>query len=228
MRVKNITVSYGEKAVLNDFSYDFSEGKITCILGPSGCGKTTLLNVVADIIPYQGEVERPKKIAFVFQDPTLFSHLTIEQNIDLVLKGDVKDKEKRKIIISDVLDKVGLLSERKAFPDTLSGGMAQRVSLARAFAYESGLLLMDEPFKGLDISLKKKIMDVFVSLYEASKPTTIFVTHDVDEAIQLGNKILVLDKKGEIVLEKDVDEAIGKRDAVTYAPLRAEIYGAIE
>lgn len=228
MRVKNVTVRFGKKTVLENFSYDFPEKEITCILGPSGCGKTTLLNVVAGIVPFEGEVEKTGKTGFVFQEPTLFSHLTIERNIELVLRGEIKDKNERKRIVTDVLEKVGLSKERRSYPDTLSGGMAQRVSIARAFAYDSELLLLDEPFKGLDISLKKKIIEVFLTLYRTSRPTTIFVTHDADEAVMLADRVVVLSKEGKIVYEKTIASPSGERDLVETAPIRAEIYGAIE
>lgn len=229
MKINNLSVQYGDKVVLKDFSLDFPDGKVTCILGPSGCGKTSLLNAIAGVVRYTGEIEnRPEKVGFVFQDPTLFDHLTIEKNIDIVLKKEIKDKSLRRARIAEVLDKVELSKEKNAYPTTLSGGMAQRVSLARAFAYESKLLLLDEPFKGLDISLKKKMIGFFSALYESSRPTTIFVTHDVDEAIYLADRVVVLSRIGEIVYETDLTVSTEERDAMNLALVRQSIYDAIE
>ncbi|MBR1746597.1 MAG: ATP-binding cassette domain-containing protein [Clostridia bacterium] len=228
MIVKDLTVRYGEKPVLLDFSIEIEERKITCILGPSGCGKTTLLNCIVGTVPYEGRIERKEnRIGYVYQDPTLFPHLTVGKNIELVLKKRYRDKKERWDKVDRILKDVGLFAEKNAYPDTLSGGMAQRVSLARAFAYESDLLLLDEPFKGLDISLKKRLIDVFYDLYSKTEPTTVFVTHDVEEAIQLADTIIVLDGTGKIVYRVSLDDAIHSRDPIKYAPIRAAVYDSI-
>ena len=223
MELKNITVRFDEKKVYDSFHIAFPENKITCILGASGCGKTTLLNVIAGTVPYTGEVvDKSKKIGFIFQNPTLFSHLTVEQNIQYVLKKDIKDKKIRKEKTEKVLREVELYDDRKKYPEELSGGMAQRVSLARAFAYESDLLLLDEPFKGMDISLKKKVIDLFIGLYEKRKNTAIMVTHDLDEAILLADKIVVLSTNC-ILYEKDLSER-SQRSINDFPEIREEIY----
>ena len=229
MIVKDLSVQYGEKIVLEKLNLVFPDRKITCVLGPSGCGKTTLLNCIAGIVPYSGRIEeKPDRAGYVFQNPTLFDHLTIEKNVEFVLKKDVKDKKVREEKVDRVLRQVGLYEERNSYPNTLSGGMAQRVSLARAFAYDCGLLLLDEPFKGLDVALKKKIGDVFLRLYVSSCPTTVFVTHDIDEAVLFAHKIIVLSSDGAVKLEREIDVSPESRDLLNTAEMRAEIYDAIE
>ena len=229
MKVSDLMVTYGEKTVLSGFNADFPDKEITCVLGPSGCGKTTLLNCIAGILSYSGDVaDRPERVGYVFQNPTLFDHLTIQKNVEFVLKADVKDKKERAARVDKILRQVGLHEERDAYPHTLSGGMAQRVSLARAFAYDCGLLLLDEPFKGLDVALKKKIGDVFLSLYATSYPTTVFVTHEIDEATLYANKVIVLAPDGSVRLERDIEIPQEKRDILNTAQIRAEIYDALE
>ncbi len=190
MKLNNISVKYGDKTVYDNFSLEIPKG-ITCILGASGCGKTTLLNVIARALPFSGKVDA-QSVSYIFQSPTLIPSMTVEKNVEYVLKEQIKDKKKRKKIVFDILDKVGLEKEKKNFPGELSGGMAQRVALARAFCYPSDCLLMDEPFKGLDVTLKKNILSLFLSLYRQNNRDVVFVTHDIDEAILLADNIFVL------------------------------------
>lgn len=198
MNLKNITVSFGKKNVFDGFSLAIPKNKITCILGPSGCGKTTLLNCIAGAVPYSGTIEdKPSNVAFIFQTPCLIPSMTVEKNIEYVLKSHIKNKNDRKKIISDILEAVGLKDEKKSYPSSLSGGMAQRVSLARAFCFPSECILMDEPFVGLDVSLKKQILRLFFNLYEGQNKTAVFVTHDIDEALLTGDKIVVIKSEGE-------------------------------
>ncbi len=223
MKLIDISLNYGEKRVFSDFSLEIPDKKVTCIMGASGCGKTSLLNIIAGTLPFRGEVEKESdKISYVFQSAVLLNHLTVGQNIDFVIKNQIKNKKERKEIIDDILKKVELYEEKDSYPSSLSGGMAQRVSLARAFAYESDIMLMDEPFKALDISLKKRIIDLFAALNDEYRRTTLLVTHDIDEAILLSDKIVVLSNSG-VSYEKELPTH-NNRSINDFPEIREEIY----
>jgi NitT/TauT family transport system ATP-binding protein len=188
----NVHFSYGDKAVLAGFSEEFPENAVTCVLGPSGCGKTTLLNLLAGLItPAAGTVSGVGAVSFVFQEPRLIPQKTVAQNLDIVLRGAFRDKAERRAAVEKQLSAVDLGKCGGLYPHELSGGMAQRASLARAFAYPSTLLLMDEPFAALDVGLKKSIIDVFLSLLEQNPHTTVMVTHDIDDALLSADRIYV-------------------------------------
>ena len=206
MKLTDISLNYGEKKVYENFSVEIPDRKITCIMGASGCGKTSLLNIITNIVVYHGTVEKESdRISYIFQMPVLLKHLTVKKNIEFVIKNQIKNKIEREKFIDDILKKVELINEKDKYPSSLSGGMAQRLSLARAFAYDSDILLMDEPFKGLDISLKKRIINLFKELYLTYKKTTVLVTHDLDEAILLADKIIILGNNT-ILYEKNLPE----------------------
>lgn len=187
MQIKNLTKRYGEKTVYENFNLDVEDGKITVILGESGSGKTTLLNCVARLTPFEGEIS-PVKCSYVFQSPRLIPNLTVLQNL-LIVKNDEKAARA-------VLESVRLGDKLNAYPITLSGGEAQRVALARALLFGGDCWLLDEPFSSLDLRLKAEISDLFLSLIRECKATALFVTHSIDEAIKLGDRIIVLGKGG--------------------------------
>ena len=164
------------------------------MFGPSGVGKTTIANIVAGIIPVdKGYVEGIDNslFSYVFQEPRLLKWYNVYENIDFVLK-DVYKPDKRAEIINSYLKMVELNDYKSYEIDALSGGMAQRVSLARAFAYPSHILIMDEPFKGLDNKLKNEMSSLFLKMWNLSQRTVIFITHDVEEAIDLSHIIYTL------------------------------------
>jgi NitT/TauT family transport system ATP-binding protein len=193
VQVKNLYKSYGSNLVLENLNMNFPKNKITVITGPSGCGKTTLLNIISGIEkPDSGEVVmNDKSISFIFQEDRLLPQFTVYQNIAFVLKSTMTPAEMRPatekymalVKLTDAMDKL---------PSQLSGGMKRRVAIARAFAYRSRLLIMDEPFKGLDDKLKKEIIDQFLQIYREDKRTVILVTHDMKEAELLGDNIYSL------------------------------------
>ena len=223
MKLTDISVNYGDKAVFKNFSIGFPQSKITCVMGPSGCGKTTLLKVISDSVNYSGQVERESKnVAYIYQNTLLLKHLTVFKNIEYALKNQIKNKSKRHAIIYDILKKVEMFDESDSYPKSLSGGMAQRVELARAFAYPSEILLMDEPFGGLDVSLKKKVVNLFLSLLEDSAKTVVMVTHDPDEAIYLADRIVVLGKNC-IAYSIDLVRN-GERSVSDFPEVRAAIF----
>ncbi len=194
LRLSHIHKHFGDLYVLKDLNMNLEEHKLVCILGPSGCGKTTLLNIISGVIaPDQGEITglTGKTISYLFQEPRLLPWKTAVQNIDFVLKDKLSQAE-REILIKNYIEIVGLKGFEGYYPSQLSGGMKQRVSIVRAFAYPSDILLMDEPFKGLDLQLKTAVMQAFLNLWLMEKRSAIFVTHDIDEAVLLGDEIYIL------------------------------------
>lgn len=206
IEVKDISKKYGSLEVLNNFNIKLEEKKISAILGPSGCGKTTLLNMISGLEKYDvGNITgiENKRFSYIFQEDRLLPWSTVEENIHFVLKRDYTDQE-----VIEITDKylkmVGLEEYRHYYPKQLSGGMKQRVAIARAFAYPSDILLMDEPFKGLDMDLKTNLSGAFISLWKKDKRTVVFVTHDKDEAIKLADYVFILDGKPLVIKEKIV------------------------
>ena len=192
--LSNIYKSFGDLHVLQGLSMRLEENKLICILGPSGCGKTTLLNIISGVFPPdKGELSgfEGKIISYLFQETRLLRWKTLEENIDFVLK-DRLNKAQRAEVIARYIDMVGLGEFKNYYPDKLSGGMKQRVAIARAFAYPADILLMDEPFKGLDLQLKTSLMQAFIDLWLMDRRSAIFVTHDIDVALLLGEEIYVL------------------------------------
>lgn len=181
MRIENLCLSYGSKAVLKDLSCDI-EG-LTCITGPSGCGKTTLLRCIASLIqPDSGSIiNAPKRPSFMFQDDRLFPWYTALQNVMTV----TDDKEKA----LHYLNETGLSNEINSLPDALSGGMRRRVALARALAFDSDMLILDEPFKGMDHALIERL----VPLIKRDDIPVIVATHSADERELLGGNIITLE-----------------------------------
>ncbi|MHC6180408.1 ABC transporter ATP-binding protein [Clostridium sp. JNZ X4-2] len=192
--IRNLNKSYGEIPVFTNLNVNFLKNKITAVLGPSGCGKTTLLNIISGIEKdYSGQVHlESSRLSYIFQEDRLISHLTVYENIAFVLKSTMS-KIQVDFTVNRFLSMVELSNCRDKFPRELSGGMKRRVALARAFAYKSDLLLMDEPFKGLDDRLKGDIIKKFLSLYRENKRTIILVTHDKKEADELGNIVYSLE-----------------------------------
>lgn len=207
--------SGNEFVVLNDISSAVTEGSFTSIMGPSGCGKSTLLNILAGLhsfdqgeIEWQGSSTAPQNlpIGYVFQEPRLLNWRTVEGNITFALNGQNVPKDEHNAIIDDVLDTVGLADERKTYPLRLSGGMRQRVGIARALAVNPEILLMDEPFSDLDELTARDLRRDLINLWQETEKTIIFVTHDISEAVFLSDEVIFLDTQGEIFNETTIDE----------------------
>nr|WP_066621989.1 ATP-binding cassette domain-containing protein [Clostridium magnum] len=196
VKLINLCKSYEENTVLDNINMDIQENKITVISGPSGCGKTTLLNIISGVEKKDsGQVIlKDNSISYIFQEDRLIPYLTVYENIAFVLKSTL-DKNEMDKIITKYLEMVRLIEFKNKLPSKLSGGMKRRVAIARAFAYKSRLLLMDEPFKGLDDELKTEIIEEFLKLYKKDKRTVILVTHDKEEAKLLGDIIYPLNVK---------------------------------
>jgi len=182
----------------------FYEGEITAILGPSGCGKTTLLNIVAGLeTADKGEIcgMEQKKPGFLFQEPRLLPWKNAVDNLKFVLP-DSMDKSLKNDICIDMLKKVGLSGFEKQYPSRLSGGMNRRLAIARAFIVHSDILFMDEPFQSLDLKRRQQMIDLLKSLWLYQKTTILLVTHDVQEALLLSDKIYILSDKPAKVVEE--------------------------
>lgn len=200
MELKGIYKSYDEVEVLKNLNLSIKEKEITCILGPSGCGKSTLLNIISGIIsPDSGSIEdNSSKIGYVFQEDRLLPWRTVYENIRLVNKAASKER------LMALIELVGLKGFEEKLPEQLSGGMRQRCSIARAFNYECQLLLMDEPFKSLDYDLRINMVNSLIDIWHGWKNSIIFVTHEIDEALLLGDKIVLL-SKGPSTIEAAID-----------------------
>lgn len=232
LEIKNLCKKFDNLILFSDFNISFQEGTITSILGPSGCGKTTLLNIIGDIIrPDSGHLSgfKEKTVSYIFQDPRLLPWKTVKENIGFVLRRDIPEEERKKI--TEQLIRLMELEDFAGFyPGKLSGGMRQRVSIARAFAYPSDIILMDEPLKGLDIKLKLNLIRIFSRMWQSDKRTVIFVTHDVDEALLLGNDIIVLSRApAQIITKKQIDLPFEKRslDSGIFKELERSLMNAL-
>ncbi len=217
MTIENLTKEYSQngitKAVIEHMSLEIAEREFLCVLGPSGCGKTTLLRCIAGFENYSGSVFVDDKKVYspgtdrimVFQDfNQLFSWKTVEDNIKypLKLKG-IKDKEELNVITADALKKVRLFDCEKLYPYQLSGGMKQRVAIAKAIALKPKIILMDEPFAALDALTRREIQNELIKIAEEEDCTFIFVTHNIQEALILGKRLLVLAKGGKVILDEE-------------------------
>jgi NitT/TauT family transport system ATP-binding protein len=194
LKLDNIGKSYGDRMILDQFTLEFKPGSITCLFGPSGCGKTTILNLIGGMIPVdEGSINgfSGEKISYIFQETRILPWKTVLGNVlfplvDQSNRTEAIEKARKFIRL------VGLEKEESFYPFQLSGGMKQRVSIARAFAFPGSLILMDEAFQSLDNTLKYNILDSFLKIWEEDRRTVIFVTHDIDEAIRLGQEIIFL------------------------------------
>lgn len=210
-KIKNINKSYKDLKVLEDISIDFPKNKTICILGSSGCGKTTLLNILlgitnkdsGDIIGFEED------ISVVFQEDRLIPWKNIKDNIKFVLKRKM-EKEQIESIIDEYFELVNLQEYKYYYPKNISGGMRQKINILRAFLYPSNILIMDEPFKSLDINSKEVLINFFKDLRIIENKTCIVVTHDIDEAIALGHKIVILTDKPTMI--KNVIESEEVKD----------------
>ncbi len=178
------------KKILDSITFSAKQGEFVSIVGKSGCGKTTFLNCLAGFIPFKGEAIVPKNAGFVFQNNSLFPWLTAGENIVFGL-ADKNDLEKQKIA-GHYLKIIGLGERARQYPHQLSLGEAQRVAISRSFAPSPSVVLMDEPFASLDVHTRDKMQKWLMSLCEQEKKTIVFVTHYIDEAIFLSDKIAVM------------------------------------
>ncbi|MEU0037263.1 MULTISPECIES: ABC transporter ATP-binding protein [unclassified Streptomyces] len=230
---------------VRDLTFTVDTGELVCLVGPSGCGKTTLLKCVGGLLtPTAGEVRLagrpvsgpPPGMAFVFQEygRSLFPWMRVGENVELPLKQKKLSRLRRHELVADALESVGLSDAVGAYPWQLSGGMQQRVAIARALAYEPEVLLMDEPFAAVDAQTRADLEDLVRRLWRQRGMTILFVTHDIDEAVYLGERVLILSASPTVVREQlkvDLPEErdqLHTRVAPRFAELRTQVYEQIQ
>jgi NitT/TauT family transport system ATP-binding protein len=195
LTVEKISHNYGAVAVLKDLSLTVRPGEVVVIVGPSGCGKTTILNLLSGHIePSVGTVQRTGIIRTIYQHDGLFPWLTVAENISIGLRS-VADVKQRELEMRELIDLIHMSDFAHHYPHQLSGGMRQRVELARVLAGDSDILLMDEPFSALDYQARLRLRRELVRLLERKPRTVVFVTHDIEEAAQLADRVFVLSKR---------------------------------
>lgn len=230
---------------IRDVTFSLDQGELVCIVGPSGAGKTTLLRCIAGLLaPTSGEIVLAGKpvagpsqgMAVVFQEygRSLFPWMPVRQNVELPLKEKGKPAEERRRLVEESLEAVGLKDAGGAYPWQLSGGMQQRVAIARAIAYEPKVLLMDEPFASVDAQTRAELEDLVRTIWARLGVTIVFVTHDIDESVYLGDRVVVLSASPTTVMQ-EVPIDLGKsRDQLEtradprFGQLRSRIYALIK
>ncbi|HEX8746755.1 MAG TPA: ABC transporter ATP-binding protein [Pyrinomonadaceae bacterium] len=191
----NVSHAFGASAVFEDLSVEIERGEFVAVVGPSGCGKTTLLNLLSGYLrPTSGVIRREGTTRMVYQSDGLFPWLTVRENIALGLRH-LQEGKRRGAQLKDLLSLIRLDGFAEHYPHQLSGGMRQRVELARALAGEADVLLMDEPFSSLDYQTRLRMRRMLVRVLTERPRTVVFVTHDIEEAAQLADRILVLSER---------------------------------
>ena len=243
IEIKNINKSFDGRgknlSVLEDINLTVNDGELVCLLGPSGCGKTTLLRLIAGLDhPTSGEiiangelVEKPSgDRAVIFQQYSLFPWLTVLKNVTFGLEISGGSKEENIQAAERYLKSVGLLEFKDSYPHELSGGMKQRVAIIRSLLNHSPILLMDEPFSALDMQNRHKLQEQLIGVWKRFENTIIFVTHDVDEAVYLADKIVLLDKNpGKIAEVIEVGlERPRKRDSQEFLKIQESIVDKLD
>nr|WP_283170785.1 ABC transporter ATP-binding protein [Curtanaerobium respiraculi] len=197
LRLHDVSKSFDGLAVVSDFSLDVHPGEIVALIGSSGCGKTTLLNMICGLSkPDSGTVDaQGARVSYMFQGTRLLPWRTVEQNIKLV-RDDAQPEK-----LASLIGAVGLEGFEGYYPKQLSGGMARRCALARAFYFGGDLFLMDEPFSGLDYGIRMEMVRLLLSIWKVEKPGVLFVTHEIDEALMVATRIAVLSPRPATVVE---------------------------
>lgn len=233
VRVENLTKAFDDLLVLDNVSFEVKEGDFLCIVGPTGCGKTTFLNLLTKLIePTSGQIliggvpADPHKhnISFVFQEPSAFPWLTTQQNLEYGLKIKKIPKKEMEQRVNDIIELLGLERFRNAYPHEMSVSMEQRVVIGRAFAMHPDLLLMDEPYGQMDIKMRFYLEDEVIRLWKNYKSTVIFVTHNIEEAVYLADRVIILTNKPAKVKEELTIDLPRPRDISSAAFIRYRKY----
>lgn len=242
---KSYVTKAGETEVIHDLDFTLAPGEFACIVGPSGAGKTTLLRSIAGLLPptsgslqFEGKTisAPPADMAVVFQEygRSLFPWMTVRRNVEFPLVEKGLPKAERRRLVDEALAAVGLAGNAKSYPWQLSGGMQQRVAIARAVAYEPALLLMDEPFAAVDAQTRADLEDLVRELWQRLNVTVLFVTHDIEESIYLGQRVLVLsDRPTEILADIHVDlpeprDQLTTRMLPEFGRYRTQVYDLVQ
>lgn len=211
VKVRNLTKRFGDLTVLDHVSFDIERGEFVCIVGPTGCGKTTFLNLLVKLLEptegnifIDGEEADPKKhnLSFVFQEPSAFPWLTVEQNIRFGQETKKRPRQEIDQTTEYILEMLGLKDFRNKYPHELSASTEQRIVIGRSFAMKPDLLLMDEPYGQMDLKLRYYLEDEVIRLQQATKSTVIFITHNIEEAVYLADRCLILSQKPTTVKEE--------------------------
>jgi len=219
-----VSQRFGEFLVHDRVEFAVRDNQFLMICGPSGCGKTTLLDILAGILkPSEGEVlvsgesvdPKRQSISFVFQEPSTLPWLNVWDNIAIGLRIKQRSKAQIKSIVDDIVAFVGLIGFEKHYPHQISGGMKQRVAIARAFATDADVILMDEPFVSLDQPTRERMQREVLHIWEHRKRTIIFVTHNLEEAVFLGDRILILSSKPARIVADITNELPRPRDMLS-------------
>ena len=244
--LRKVYDSHGRRVeAIGELTFSVPDGRFVCVVGPSGCGKTTLLRCIAGLLPATaGEVKvegqsvtgPPSGLAVVFQEygRSLFPWLRVRDNVELPLRSAGVSRDRRRTLVAEALDAVGLRDAVHAYPWQLSGGMQQRVAIARAVAYQPRVLLMDEPFAAVDAQTRADLEDLIRSVWQRLGVTLLFVTHDIDEAVYLGQRVIVLSAAPTRVMEDlDIDlpaerDQLTTRSDARFTELRAQVYAQIQ
>jgi NitT/TauT family transport system ATP-binding protein len=230
---------------IRDVTFRVGAGELVCIVGPSGAGKTTLLKCIAGLLPPSGGTMildgapvcgPPPSMAVVFQEygRSLFPWMTVRQNIELPLRQKRLPAARRAQLVGDALTAVDLADAHGAYPWQLSGGMQQRVAIARAVAYEPHVLLMDEPFAAVDAQTRADLEDLIRRLWHRLEVTVLFVTHDIEEAVYLGERVLILSHAPTVIMEDvaidlpDARSQLETRSLPRFSELRRHVYAQIQ
>jgi NitT/TauT family transport system ATP-binding protein len=245
VEVSHLKKSYGPTLAIADLSFGVEAGEFLCIVGPSGCGKTTLLKCVCGLLPASGGdvklhgrpvTSPPEQMALVFQEygRSLFPWMSVRSNVLFPLRRKRMSGAERRRASDESLSAVGLTEFVDHFPWQLSGGMQQRVAIARALAYQPEILLMDEPFASVDAQTRAELEDLLLRIWKEFGVTVLFVTHDIDESVYLGDRILVLSARPttcrevvEVKLPRPRDQ-LATKETPEFAQLRAHVYRAIK
>lgn len=239
LHVNHLSKSYGAVSAIDDLTFHVERGEFVCIVGPSGCGKTTLLKCLSGLMPPSGGEAilagehiqgPPESLALVFQEysRSLLPWMTVEKNVALPLTKKMA-KAQRDKLVRESLEAVGLADSAHAYPWQLSGGMQQRVAIARGLAYKPQILLMDEPFASVDAQTRAELEDLTLQVRQDFKVTCVLVTHDIDEAVYLADRVVVLSKRPTRVQEIiDVDlprprHQVTTRELPQFAHLRGRV-----
>jgi len=235
----------GDVEAVRDLTFDLAAGELVCLVGPSGSGKTTLLKCISGLMEQtSGTVELagttvtgpPKSMAVVFQEygRSLFPWMTVRANVELPLKNQKVPKAERTALVDAALESVGLSHVPKSYPWQLSGGMQQRVAIARAIAYRPQVLLMDEPFAAVDAQTRADLEDLIRTIWKQLRVTILFVTHDIDESVYLGERVIVLSSSPTVVQEDLIIDLPAERDQLNtralprFMELRSHVYAEIQ
>src|SRR3989339_386432 len=226
--VKNLSVHYDGYCALKDVEFEVDKGEFVAIVGKSGSGKTTFLHALVHFIPFSGEISAPKNVGMVFQHYAVFPWFTASENIAFGL-GD-KSGNERAQIVSEHLKLAELEDKKDKYPAELSGGQVQRIALARSLAHNPEVLLMDEPYGALDAYTRDKMQQWLLDIWTTHKKTIVFVTHNIEEAIFLADRVLVLNDQ-KFVGEYKISFARPRNESIKFSPefnkLRQQIFESL-